>query len=179
MKVEELLRTLAQEKQGEVITSWKEIPIKVKLPIKWVSVEDRFVSFDIKGCKLRSFFTEHGEIYAKIKEFYFATKIFSNLRDELVLELESVVPPPPIVLREFVRVQPSEKEPVYVSFCVSDECVARAKAQDISETGIGVLLRKEEAERVISSLSELIQDAKRVHEPVEIEIELPDGSRIR
>lgn len=179
MRLEEVLKNLQQEKHGEVLTSWKEIPIKVKLQIKWISPEDRFVSFDVKSCKFKHFFTGQNEIYAKIKEFYFTAKIFSNIKDELVLELESVAPPPPIILREFIRVQPSDKEPVYVSFCISNDCVARVKVEDISEAGIGFTLTKDEADKIVFALSEIAQDIRKVHTPIEMEIELPKGERIK
>ena len=100
-------------------------------------------------------------------------KVFSNIRDELVLEVDSPVPAPPIVLREFIRVQPTEREPVYVSFCLGDDCVLKVEAVDISESGVGVLLHKEEANRIMENLMQIVSDVQRMHTVFDIEVELP------
>lgn len=54
-------------------------------------------------------FSDQTPVYIKIGELFLLCKVFSNIRDELVLEVDSPVPAPPIVLREFIRVQPTER----------------------------------------------------------------------
>ncbi len=179
MTVSEILRDLDKEKYCEVITSWKEIPIRVKLSVKWVSPQERLVSFDFKECKFKHAFSDNVPVYVKLKELFLMCKVFSNIRDELVLEVDSPVPAPPIVLREFIRVEPTEKEPIYVSFCVEDKCVVRSKAVDISESGIGILLNKEDTKKLIDILSQIATDASKIHTTFEIEIELPREGTVR
>lgn len=177
MNLSDILKELDKGKSYEVITSWKEIPIRVNLPVRWVSPQERFVSFDFKGCKFRHVFSDKTPIYIKLKELFLLCRVFSNIRDELVLEVDSSVPAPPIVMREFVRVEPKDTEPVYVSFCIKDNCTAKLKAADISESGVSVYLHTEEAKKLIEVLSEITTDAEKIHTPFELEIELPrEGS---
>ncbi len=179
MTVSDILKDLDKEKSCEVITSWKEIPIRVKFSVRWVSPQERFVSFDFKDCKFRQVFSDTVPVYIKVRELFLLCKVFSNIRDELVLEVDSPVPAPPVVLREFIRVEPTEKEPVYVSFCVEDNCVVRTKTADISESGVGILLNKEDTKRLIDILSQIATDASKIHTPFEIEIELPKEGTVR
>ncbi len=179
MTLTDILKELERGQSCEVVTSWKEIPIRVKLPIRWVSSQERFISLDFKDCKFKGVFSESVPVYIKIRELFLLCRVFSNLRDELVLEVDSPVPAPPVVLREFIRVQPTEKEPVYVSFCVENNCIIRAKAADISESGAGILLKKEDAKRIMDILSQITSDASRIHTPFELEIELPKEGSVK
>ena len=52
----------------EVITSWKEIPIRLKLGVRWVSPQERFVSFDFTGCKFKHVYSDQNPVYIKIGE---------------------------------------------------------------------------------------------------------------
>ncbi|MCS6998920.1 MAG: hypothetical protein N2648_06060 [Aquificaceae bacterium] len=179
MSLTDILRELEKGKECEVITSWKEIPIRVKLPIRWVSLQERFVSFDFRGCKFRHIFSDKNSVYIKLRELFLACKVFSNIRDELVLEVDAPVPAPPIVLRESIRVEPTEREPVYVSFCVEDSCVAKVKAVDISESGVGIILHSDEASKLMMVLSEITADTTKIHTPFDIEIELPKEGKVQ
>ncbi len=179
MSLTEILGDIKSGRECEVITSWKEIPIRLKLKVKWVSPLERFISFDVKNCKFKHLFSDRSQVYIKVGELFILCKVFSNIRDELVLEADSPVPAPPIVLREFIRVQPTEKEPVYVSFCISEDCVVKVKAVDISESGVGVLVNQEEAGRLIDLLSQIVSDIQRIHTPFDIEIELPREGTVR
>ncbi|MEN3028678.1 MAG: hypothetical protein ABDH29_05595 [Aquificaceae bacterium] len=179
MSLTDILRELEKGKECEVITSWKEIPIRVKLPLRWVSLQERFVSFDFRGCKFKHIFSDKNPVYIKLGEMFLACKVFSNIRDELVLEVDAPVPAPPIVLRESIRVEPTEREPVYVSFCAEDSCIARVKVVDISESGVGVTLHSEEASKLINLLSEIAVNAAKIHTPFDIEIELPREGKVQ
>ena len=173
MTLAEILYDIKSGKEYEVITSWKEIPIRLKLKVRWVPPQERYISFDFKECKFKQVFSEKDPVYIKIGELFLLCKVFSNIRDELVLEVDSPVPAPPIVLREFIRVQPTEREPVYVSFCLGDDCVLKVEAVDISESGVGVLLHKEEANRIMENLMQIVSDVQRMHTVFDIEVELP------
>ncbi|MEJ5339016.1 MAG: hypothetical protein ACK42C_04955 [Aquificaceae bacterium] len=179
MMVADVLKELERERSCEVVTSWRQIPIRVKLSVRWVSPQERFISFDFKGCKFRHVFSDNVPVYIKVRELFLICKVFSNIRDELVLEVDSPVPAPPVVLREFIRVEPTEKEPVYVSFCVEDNCLVKTRAADISESGVGVLLSNEDTKRLVEILSQIATDASRIHTPFELEIELPREGVIR
>lgn len=176
--IADILRELEKAGSCEVLTSWKEVPIRVRLSLKWISIQERLASFDFGKCKFKRVFTDSVPVYIKVGEVFLLCKVFSNIKDELVLEVESPFPAPPLVLREFIRVEPSENEPIYVSFCVKDTCMARARAVDISESGVGVLLSKKDAGKLIEILSEIATDASKIHTPIEIQIELPKGTTV-
>lgn len=179
MSLVDILSDIKSGREYEVITSWKEIPIRLKLGVRWVSPQERFVSFDFTGCKFKHVFSDQTPVYIKIGELFLLCKVFSNIRDELVLEVDSPVPAPPIVLREFIRVQPTEREPVYVSFCLNDDCVMRLQAVDISESGVGVVVQGEDASRIMDVLSQIAADIQRIHTPLDVEIELPRDGTVR
>jgi c-di-GMP-binding flagellar brake protein YcgR len=162
------------EEKYEVITTWHEIPVKTKQKVKWVSVPDRLISFDFSGCKFKQAFSDE-KVYVKLGELYLECDIFSNIRDELVLHVDMVSPPPPVVMREFVRVEPSESKPVYVSFCAGEDCIVSAKAVDVSESGVGVMLSKEDVAKLLSMLNN--SEVEPYHKTFSMVIELPeDGS---
>ena len=104
-------------------------------------------------------------------EVYIECEIFSNIRDELVLLANSVSPTPSFVMREFVRVEPAKDKPVIVSFCVEDECITSAEAVDISERGVGVILKKDETEKLLSVLH--LDNREIYQKNIYILIELP------
>lgn len=179
MTLLDILTILSTKKNCEVITSWQEIPIRLKLPIKWITSKERLISLDFKTCKFKHIFSDRNPIYIKLEEIFLLCRLFSNIRDELVLEAESPVPAPPIVLREYIRVRPAEAQPVYVSFCMEGVCIVKVKATDISESGIGVILQEEDASKLMDMLSHLVADIEKIHSPFEIEIELPKEEKIR
>ncbi|WP_448588393.1 hypothetical protein [Thermocrinis sp.] len=170
MNIDELLRDINKGHSYEVITAWHGVPVRIKLKVKWVSTQDRLVSFDFSECKFRRAFTKE-KVYIKLGEIYIECEIFSNIRDELVLLVNSVSPPPPVVLREFVRVEPSKNKPVLVSFCVEDECISSVEAVDISEKGVGVMLTKGEMEKLFSILS--TDDGRGYQRSISLVIEIP------
>lgn len=172
------MKELKRDDHCEILTSWKEIPIRVSLPIRWVSPQERFVSFDFKECKLKSVFG-NAPIYLKFNELFILCRLFSNVRDELVLEVEAPVPAPSIVLREFIRVEPTEKEPVYVSFRMDEGFSIRTKAADVSESGIGLYLSKDDAKALLDTIVGIPEYGEKIHMPFELEIELPQEGLIR
>ncbi|MFN7064931.1 MAG: PilZ domain-containing protein [Aquificaceae bacterium] len=172
MTLLDVLYALMDKRECEIITSWKEIPIRTKLPIKWISPKERFVSFNFRDCKFKNVFSDRSPIYVKIEEVFLLSKIFSNIRDELVLEIESPVPAPPIVLREYIRVQPTETEPIFVSFCIEENCMFRAKAVDISESGVGIVIYEKYTDKLMDILSNIATDIQKIHTPFKVNIEL-------
>ena len=175
MNVYDLLKEIKEGHSYEIITTWHGVPVRIKLKVRWVSLQDRFVSFDFSECKFRRAFAEE-KVYIKLGEIYVECDIFSNIRDELVLVANSVSPPPPVIMREFVRVEPTENKPVFVSFCIENECISSVKAVDISERGIGVLLPKQEVEKLFSILG---ANSKEVyHNSIYLIIEIPGENPI-
>jgi len=175
MNVYDILKDIKEGHSYEIITTWHGIPVKIRLKVKWVSLQDRFISFDFSECKFRRAFAEE-KVYIKLGEVYIECDIFSNIRDELVLSANSISPPPPVIVREFVRVKPDENKPVFVSFCIGDECIGPAKAVDISEKGVGIVLSKQEVEKLFSALG---ADSKEVyHNNIPLIIEIPGESPI-
>ncbi len=176
MGVYDLLKDIKEGHSYEVITTWRGLPIRIKLKVKWISLKDRLVSFDFFGCKFRRAFTEE-KVHIKLGEYYIECDIFSSIRDELVLKANAVCPPPPCIIRELVRVEPAENKPVLVSFCIEDECIGPAKAIDISEKGVGVILSKQDIEKLCSALDIRIEEKYSIN--VSLIIEIPGEGSIK
>ncbi|MFN3598530.1 MAG: PilZ domain-containing protein [Aquificaceae bacterium] len=179
MTFSDILTALSKKKECELITSWKEIPVKLKLPIKWISSKERLISFNFKECRFKSVFSGTDPVYIKFNEIFLSCRIFSNVRDELVLEIESTVPAPHIALREYIRVQPKETEPVYVSFCVGDNCILKARVINISESGVGILIYEKDANKLLEILSDISTDVQKIHTIFDIYLELPHEDNIK
>ncbi len=171
----ELLKRIKVGDHYEIITSWHGVPVRIKQKVRWVSLPDRFISFDFSKCKFKQAFSEE-KVYVRLGEFYIECNVFSNVRDELVLTVNTVSPPPPVIMREFVRVEPSESKPVYVSFCTEEDCVTSAKATDISERGIGLMLSKEQVSKLFSMLNPT--ESENYRKTFSLVIELPDEGSI-
>jgi hypothetical protein len=175
MDTAELLKSIKVGELHEIITTWQGVPVRIKQKVRWVSVPDRFVSFDFSDCKFKRAFSNE-KVYVKLGELYLECDIFSNIRDELVLHVNMVSPPPPVVMREFVRVEPSENKPVYVSFCTGEDCIISAKAVDVSESGVGVMLSKEDVAKLLSMLNN--SEVEPYHKTLSMVIELPEEGSI-
>jgi hypothetical protein len=175
MDIAELLKSIKVGEPHEIITTWQGVPVRIKQKVRWVSVSDRFVSFDFSDCKFKRAFSNE-KVYVKLGELYLECDIFSNIRDELVLYVNMVSPPPPVVIREFVRVEPSESKPVYVSFCAGEDCIVSAKAVDVSESGVGVMLSKEYVAKLLSMLN--TPEGEPYHKTFSMVIELPEEGSI-
>jgi c-di-GMP-binding flagellar brake protein YcgR len=177
-----MLEPLERIKAGErleVITEWCGIPVKIKLTVKWVAVKDKVIYLDIRDCKFRHIFRLSSEpIYIKIekpRQAYIQCELYNReYRDELILLVEHETPPPPVIVREYVRVVPSESKPVYVSFSIGGEEIT-GKVVDISEKGVGVLLSKESAEKLIQ-LEMHGEYCPNI--TLTLSINLPDGNKV-
>jgi c-di-GMP-binding flagellar brake protein YcgR len=175
----ELLERIKAGERLEVITEWCGIPVKIKLTAKWVAVKDKVICLDIRDCKFKHIFRMSSKpIYIKIEkpmQAYIQCDLYNReYRGELILLVKHEVPPPPVVVREYVRVVPSESKPVYVTFSVGGEEIV-GKVVDISEKGVGVLLSKESAEKLIQ-LGMHGEDCPNITLP--LSINLPDGSKV-
>lgn len=175
MDTAELLKSIKVGEKHEIITTWQGVPVRIKQKVRWVSVPDRFVSFDFSDCKFKRAFSNE-KVYVKLGELYLECDMFSNIRDELVLHVNMVSPPPPVVMREFVRVEPSESKPVHVSFCAGEDCIVSVKAVDVSESGVGVMLSKEDVAKLLSMLNN--SEVEPYHKTFSMVIELPEEGSI-
>ena len=175
MDTAELLKNIKVEEPYEIITTWQGMPVRIKQKVKWVSVSDRLISFDFSDCKFKRAFSNE-KVYVRLGELYLECDIFSNIRDELVLRVDMVSPPPPVDMREFVRVEPSESQPVYVYFCAGEDCIVSVKAVDVSESGVGVMLSKEDVTKLLSMLSSAEGEA--YDKTFSMVIELPEEGSI-
>lgn len=175
MDAAELLKSVKVGEKYEIITAWQGVPVKIKRKVRWVSVPDRLISFDFSDCKFRRAFSNE-KVHVKLNELYLECDIFSNIRDELVLHVNTVSPPPPVVIREFVRVVPSESKPVYVSFCAGENCIVSAKAVDVSESGVGLMLSKEDVTKLLSMLGSA--EGETYHKTFSMIIDLPEEGSI-
>ncbi|WP_457599993.1 hypothetical protein [Hydrogenivirga sp.] len=165
-------------KEGEyydVITKYKEIPVKANMKLNWIDDEGRLLGFDWGRTHVRAAFSTLDPIYIKLtpKE-YVQTQVFSNLGKELVLTVENFVEPPEFVKRHSVRVEPDENKPVMLEFRY-DGRQFELSAKDISETGVGIMLDSERDRELIDFLQEKL-DALKEDEYIEfpIRVHLPN-----
>ncbi len=165
----------------EVITKYKEIPIKAVMPLKWIEEEDRFLGFDWSRVPVKRAYSTLDHVYVKLESNEYAeTSVFSNLGKELVLVFERVVPPPEFIKRKTVRVEPDPNHPIYANICVDDTCSIRSEVKDISETGIGLTLRRDKNEKFYNKLVEMLSNPEEsVKVPFSVRVELPDGVEVR
>jgi len=128
----------------DVITKYKEIPVKAHLKLNWVDNEGRLLGFDWGRTHMKAAFSTLDPVYVKLSSKEYAqTQVFSNLGKELVLTVENFVEPPEFIHRRSVRVEPDENKPVVVELRF-DGMSFEIQAKDISETGIGLSLGREE-----------------------------------
>ncbi len=160
----------------DVITKYKEIPVKANLKLNWVDDEGRLLGFDWRRCLTKSAFSTLDPVYVKLSlDEYAQTQVFSNLGKELVLTVENFVEPPEFIKRRSVRVEPDENKPVIVEVNF-DGHGFRLSAKDISETGVGLCLSTEENRDFINFLQKKIEELKE-EEVIEfpLKVHLPDN----
>ncbi len=168
-------------KKYEVVTKYKEILIKSVMPLLWIEEKDRFLAFDWSKVNVKRAYSTLDHVYIKLDNKHYAeTSVFSNLGKELVLVFEKVVDPPEFVRRKTVRVEPDPSQPVYVDVCVNETCSISAEAKDISETGIGLAIKREEEKDFYKKLVDMLSDPEEsVKVPFSIKVKLPDGQVVR
>ncbi len=163
----------------EIITSYREIPIRLRLKLKWLEEEDKLAGFDGSNYPLIKVFSSETPVYIKLDEdVYLKTSMFSNLRHELVLKVEGETPPPPFIKREVVRVEPDPSKPVYANLCIDDVCSFRLQVANISERGLCVLVHHQD-EDIIKRLEEMVEKHGKDKPNISVEIEFPDGEVAR
>lgn len=152
-------------KRYEIITKYKEIPVKVNMTLRWVEDEGRLLGFDWGGTPFRQVFSTIEPVYIKLlpKE-YAQTYVFSNLGKELVLTVENFVDLPEFLRRSSVRVEPDEKNPVLVELRF-DQREVTVEAKDISETGVGVIIHTEEQREFMEHLKGVLEHLREGLEP--------------
>ncbi len=177
LKVSEILK---EGNSYEIITKYKEIPIKVRMKLKWISDEDNLAGFDWKLVSYKKAFSTLDPVYVKLSEDkYLRSQVFSNLGKELVLSIEEITSPPEFIKRRFVRVEPHEKKPVVVIFNINNKKI-KVNAKDISETGVGILLDRKKDREIIKFLEEELKKLKTGEFlECEIEINLPEMGNVR
>ncbi len=143
-----------------VVTKYKEIPVRANLRLNWIDEEGRLLGFDWGRTHLRGAFSTLDPVYVEVNsEEYAQTQVFSNLGKELVLMLENFVEPPEFINRRSVRVEPDENRPVKVVIEAEDIRV-ETMAKDVSETGVGVILNNQEHREFIDLLKEISEKTK-------------------
>ncbi len=164
----------------DVITKYKEIPVKVHLKLNWADEESRLLGFDWGKTHLRAAFSTLDPVYVRLSQNeYVQTQVFSNLGKELVLSVENFVEPPEFIKRRSVRVEPDENKPVIIEV-EFDKSRLNTRAKDISETGVGVSLSVDENREFINFLQKRLESIKE-NEFIEfsVRIHLPDNGMAR
>ncbi|EDP75532.1 hypothetical protein [Hydrogenivirga sp. 128-5-R1-1] len=160
----------------DVITKYKEIPVKAHLKLNWVDDEGRLLGFDWGRTHMKAAFSTLDPVYVKLSSKEYAqTQVFSNLGKELVLTVENFVEPPEFIHRRSVRVEPDENKPVIVELSF-DGVKFNIPAKDVSETGIGLSLSRDENRDFIEFIQEKVEALKE-DEYIEfpLRIHLPDN----
>ena len=161
----------------EVITRYKEIPIRLKLKLNWI--EEDLIGFEGGNYSLIKVFSTEEPIYIKLGEDVFLkTMLFSNLRHELILRKDTITETPPFMKREMVRVEPDPSKPVYANICIDEVCSYRLQVANISERGICVLVHHED-EDIINRLEDIVEKHGKGRSAVTVEIDLPDGEKVK
>ncbi len=165
-------------KTYDLITKYKEVPVKTHLKLSWIDDEGDLVGFDWKKSTLKGAFSTLDPVYIKLNQHQFLkTQVFSNLGKELVLSLEDIVPPPDFIKRRSVRVQPDENNPVKVQVKFGEKSLI-AKASDVSETGVGMSINPDSDEHrpFIDFLKDKLNELKEDEFiDFDVEIYLPEG----
>ncbi|RLJ70085.1 PilZ domain-containing protein [Hydrogenivirga caldilitoris] len=162
--------------QYDIVTKYKEIPVKVQLRLKWVDNEGRLLGFDWGKTHIRAAFSTLDPVYIRLSSKEYAqTQVFSNLGKELVLTLENFVEPPEFIKRHSVRVEPDDNRPVIVELTF-DGHKFELPVKDISERGIGLSLKIDENKEFVKFLQDSIEELKE-DESVEfpLKIHLPEN----
>lgn len=158
----------------DVITKYKEIPVKAVLKLNWLEEDEGFMGFDWGRTLYKKAFSTLDPVYVKLSnDKYIRTGVFSNLGKELVLSFDSFVAPPEFVSRRSVRVEPDEESPVVVTLEFNGGRLT-ANAKDVSETGVGIQLDTQEDKDFIEFIKEKLEHLKK-DELIEfnIKIDLP------
>jgi hypothetical protein len=144
----------------DVITKYKEIPVKARFRLNWTDDEGRLLGFGWGKTHLRAAFSTLDPVYVKVDSNEYAqTQVFSNLGKELVLMVENFVGPPEFVRRRSVRVVPDENRPVLLEANLGDVKL-KVHACDVSETGIGAVLSTKGNERLLELLQRGLEEVK-------------------
>lgn len=144
----------------EVVTKYKEIPVRVTMVLSWVEDDGRLIGFDWGRTHLKGAFSTLDPVYVKLSpKEYAQTQVFSNLGRELVLTVENLVEPPEFVRRRSVRVEPDENKPVEVEIAFDGKAI-KTSARDVSEMGIGVLLDKKKHKDFIEFIEKELENLK-------------------
>ncbi len=136
----------------DVVTKYKEIPVRARFRLRWTDDEGRLLGFEWGKTHLRSAFSTVDPVYVRLdSKEYAQTQVFSNLGKELVLMVENFVGPPEFIRRRSVRVEPDKNKPVAVEVIFEDR-EFKTSAKDVSETGVGVILRGDSDREFITFL---------------------------
>ncbi len=159
----------------EIVTKYKEVPVRVFMRLNWAEDDGRLLGFDWGKTHLRAVFSTTDPVYVRLSpKEYAQTRVFSNMGKELVLMLENFVDPPDFIRRRFVRVEPDEHKPVGIEI-EFDENRLETTVTDISEMGLGVVLDKKEHPEFIEFLKREVNNDKR-EDPLELRliVKLPE-----
>lgn len=159
----------------EILTKYKEVPVKALMKLLWVDDEGRLLGFDWGRTHLRKAFTTLEPVYIKLSPREYAqTQIFSNMGKELVLMVENFVDPPDFIRRRSVRVEPDENNPVMVTIEYNGKSIT-VPAKDISETGVGVIIHRDEHRDFIDFVNRELENLKQEHHiEFKVKIHLPN-----
>lgn len=163
-----LLGSLKKGERYEIYTKVKEVPVKTILKLNWIDKSTGLVGFYWGNCTRKGAFQPGSIAYVKLsEETFLKSKVVSN-RQELVLEPTEECKKPEFLKRRAVRVGVDPLNPVKVKLKIGDKEL-QTEAKDISETGVGIVVRRDtqEGQEVLNLLE------KQEKELIDLDLELP------
>ncbi|HIQ49483.1 MAG TPA: PilZ domain-containing protein [Aquifex aeolicus] len=137
----ELYRLFKVGEKYHISTKFKELPVKTQLSLSWIDKTSKLLGFSWGRCVFKGAFSPGTEVYINTGNRYVYGKVVSNL-GYLVIEFKELREQPEFIKRRTVRVEPDPTNPVIVELTV-DSYKLKVVAKDISETGVGVILKKD------------------------------------
>ncbi len=124
-----------------VMFRFKGLVVKRKMKLLEYDSKERFLIFLSQNGNVSKLLPAGESLYVFVDKWnmYVQASIFSERKGKLYLYIEDLVPPPPFVNRQYVRVEPDPGSPVKVELRFGDRCL-KGEVKDISEAGVGVII---------------------------------------
>jgi hypothetical protein len=153
-----------------VMFRFKGLVVKRKMKLLEYDFKEKFLVFASPNGNVSKLIPAGENLYVFVDRWnmYIKASIFSERKGKLFLYIEDLVPPPPFINRQYVRVEPDPGSPVKVEIIAGDRSF-KGEVKDISEAGIGIIL-----DRKNISDEELIE-LKKIKR-LEANISLPIGN---
>ncbi|RMD47698.1 MAG: PilZ domain-containing protein [Aquificota bacterium] len=128
-----VIEWIAEKKTLEVYVFYEEVPIKVKIELHDIDLEKEQIIWSFNE-KIAFALTKSRDIYFEYSEVIYVMSVIIHDKEEMVTTLPTIAAEPKLK-RNYIRVQTSEDDPIYVEI----DGIS-TKVWDISEGGIGIIV---------------------------------------